>query len=130
MSAGYRPLKFLDRLEGNNHIVLLYDDANAAGYTSLGDIDECVTWGTDDGCIAGTDNNVDFAADYVNAAAGNYRIDSGAAVIDQGDDLGQFRGMVPSFTIDQDLDGAPRPQDGNTDSEVDYDIGAFEYQPT
>jgi hypothetical protein len=30
MSAGYRPLKFLDRLEGNNHIVLLYDDARYA----------------------------------------------------------------------------------------------------
>ncbi|MEW6604238.1 MAG: MEDS domain-containing protein [Thermoproteota archaeon] len=30
MSAEYRPAKFLDRLEGNNHIVLLYDDAKYA----------------------------------------------------------------------------------------------------
>ena len=30
MSAGYRPLRFLDRLEGNNHIVLLYDDVKYA----------------------------------------------------------------------------------------------------
>lgn len=28
--AGYRPIKFLDRMEGNNHIVLLYDDQRYA----------------------------------------------------------------------------------------------------
>jgi len=28
--AGYRPLKFLDRMEGNNHIVLLYDNVKYA----------------------------------------------------------------------------------------------------
>lgn len=28
--TSYRPLKFLDRLEGNNHIVLLYDDSKYA----------------------------------------------------------------------------------------------------
>jgi predicted Ser/Thr protein kinase len=27
LSSDYRPIKFLDRLEGNNHIVLLYDNA-------------------------------------------------------------------------------------------------------
>lgn len=30
MSSDYRPIKFLDRLEGNNHIVLLYDKAKYA----------------------------------------------------------------------------------------------------
>lgn len=30
MSSEYRPAKFLDRLEGNNHIVLLYDDVKYA----------------------------------------------------------------------------------------------------
>lgn len=29
-SESYRPLKFVDRLEGNNHIVLLYDDVKYA----------------------------------------------------------------------------------------------------
>ena len=28
--TSYRPFKFLDRLEGNNHIVLLYDDSKYA----------------------------------------------------------------------------------------------------
>lgn len=28
--AGYRPVKFLDRLEGNNHIILLYEDQEYA----------------------------------------------------------------------------------------------------
>jgi hypothetical protein len=28
--ANYRPIKFLDRMEGNNHIVLLYDDEKYA----------------------------------------------------------------------------------------------------
>lgn len=30
MSSDYRPVKFLDQLEGNNHIVLLYDDIKYA----------------------------------------------------------------------------------------------------
>lgn len=30
MNSDYRPLKFLDRMEGNNHIVLLYDDQKYA----------------------------------------------------------------------------------------------------
>lgn len=30
MSSDYRPVKFLDQLEGNNHIVLLYDDLKYA----------------------------------------------------------------------------------------------------
>lgn len=30
MSSEYRPARFLDRLEGNNHIVLLYDDVKYA----------------------------------------------------------------------------------------------------
>lgn len=30
MGSEYRPIKFLDRLEGNNHIVLLYDDPKYA----------------------------------------------------------------------------------------------------
>ncbi len=30
--AGYRPLKFLDRLEGNRHVVMLYDDEKRADF--------------------------------------------------------------------------------------------------
>ncbi len=30
MNAEYRPIKFLDRLEGNNHILLLYDNPKYA----------------------------------------------------------------------------------------------------
>lgn len=29
-NEGYRPIKFLDRMEGNNHVVLLYDDSKYA----------------------------------------------------------------------------------------------------
>jgi hypothetical protein len=52
--ANYRPIKFLDRMEGNNHIVLLYDnqkyaDLVIARYFMNGLLkgDSCIFYGTD-----------------------------------------------------------------------------------
>ncbi len=52
----------------------------------------------------------------------DYRLPAGSPAIDRGDPL------VVTLPTD-DLDGAPRPVDGNGDGASRRDIGAYEYQP-
>jgi hypothetical protein len=56
---------------------------------------------------------------FVDAAAGNYRLRPGSPCIDAGTNL--------SAILTSDLDGRPRPVDGNGDGLAVFDIGAYEY---
>jgi hypothetical protein len=55
---------------------------------------------------------------FVDAGAGNYRLRPGSPCIDAGTDL--------SATLNRDLDGRPRPLDGNGDGIAAFDMGAYE----
>ena len=57
----------------------------------------------------------------MNRAAGDFRLGYGSPCIDTGTDL--------SALITTDLDGNPRPQDGNWDGIAAFDMGAYEYNP-
>lgn len=58
---------------------------------------------------------------FVDAPAGDYRLRYGSPCIDAGNPL-----AVPCT----DIDGKPRPSDGNWDGTNRFDIGAYEYDPT
>ncbi len=57
---------------------------------------------------------------FVNAAAGDYKLRAGSPCIDTGTNL--------SASITNDLDGRPRPLDGNGDGQAAFDMGAYEYK--
>jgi hypothetical protein len=57
---------------------------------------------------------------FVNLAAGNYRLRANSPCIDVGTNL--------SASITNDLDGRPRPLDGNSDGLAAFDMGAYEYR--
>ena len=57
---------------------------------------------------------------FVNPAAGDYRLRAGSPCIDTGTNL--------SASITNDLDGRPRPLDGNGDGLAAFDMGAYEYK--
>ena len=67
-------------------------------------------------------NNLALGGEAIFAAADDFRLATGSVVIDAGD---------PAATLpDHDLDGEPRPVDGNADLVPVGDLGAYEYQPT
>src|SRR6185503_7871119 len=64
--------------------------------------------------------NITNAPLFVNFAAGNYRLRPDSPCIDAGTNL--------SASITNDLDGRPRPLDGNGDGLAAFDMGAYEYR--
>ena len=72
--------------------------------------------------FGGGSGNIIMEPGFVNYPAGDYHLRSGSPCIDAGIDLG----------LTNDLDGNPRPQDGNGDGVAVCDVGAYEYtfQPT
>jgi hypothetical protein len=63
--------------------------------------------------------NIASAPGFVNPAAGDYHLTAGSPCIDAGYNL--------SGVITNDLDGNPRPLDGNEDGLALYDMGAYEF---
>ncbi|MGD9782542.1 MAG: choice-of-anchor Q domain-containing protein [Kiritimatiellia bacterium] len=65
--------------------------------------------------------NLDATPGFVDAAADNYRLAYGSPCLDAGSDQ--------AGAPDRDLDGRPRPLDGNWDLAAVRDMGAYEYDP-
>jgi hypothetical protein len=63
--------------------------------------------------------NIDEDPMFVDERAGNYRLNSSSPAIDAGTNAG-----APA----SDLDGRPRPLDGNRDGLRIVDMGAFEFR--
>jgi hypothetical protein len=79
-----------------------------------------VTYSIVEGGFGGT-GNLDVDPQFVNAAGGDFRLLVGSPAIDTGTSLN-----APEI----DLDGLPRPRDGNADRAAAYDMGAYEYENT
>ncbi len=71
--------------------------------------------------LPGGVGNITNEPAFVNVAAGNYRLRPGSPCIDAGADL--------SAILARDLDGNPRPLDGNRDGIAAFDMGAYEFGP-
>jgi hypothetical protein len=65
--------------------------------------------------------NITSEPAFVNRTTGNLRLRYGSPCIDAGTNL--------SALIKTDLDGLPRPLDGNGDGAATFDIGVYEYYP-
>lgn len=62
--------------------------------------------------------NITNAPQFMNATSGDYHLAAGSPCIDAGTNI---------VTVTNDLDGIPRPLDGNGDGTPQWDIGAYEY---
>jgi hypothetical protein len=65
--------------------------------------------------------NIDTAPGFLDPESGDYHLNSCSRCVDAGADV--------SDLISTDLDGAPRPSDGNRDGIAAFDMGAYEFDP-
>ncbi len=93
-----------------------YSDSTAT--ISYSDIQGCIVSGVwQSSCGTDGGGNIDADPLFVNASGGNLRLGFGSQVIDSGTNTG-----CPAT----DLDGLPRPADGDGDSTATCDMGAYE----
>jgi hypothetical protein len=100
----------------NNCIVYFNDALEGANYELGIRLNYCCTTPMPSEGVGNITNEPAF----VDAAAGNYRLRPDSPCIDAGTNL--------SAIVSNDLDGRPRPVDGNGDGLAAFDIGAFEYR--
>lgn len=74
--------------------------------------------------------NINADPKFVNAAAGDVRLQSGSSCIDAGNNYIDYFPTVPGFQLlpSTDLDGNWRIVEGNHDGTATVDMGAFEFQ--
>jgi hypothetical protein len=95
-----------------------YDGANySIGFPDIYQLHYCCTTPMPANGVG----NITNAPFFIDLAAGNFRLQPNSPCIDAGTNV--------SSMITNDLDGRPRPLDGNADGVAAFDIGAYEYQP-
>jgi hypothetical protein len=93
----------------NYGLVQVSGDLNGSGETGTADYEEAEV--------------TDLAPGFVDAAAGDYRLAAGSALIDLGD-------PAPPAAEERDLAGGPRDLAGTCAAAPRRDIGAYEFAPT
>ena len=70
--------------------------------------------------------NISVDPQFVSAGTTNYRLQASSPCIDAGANISE---IITNFTLSltNDLDGIPRPLDGNGDGQAQFDIGAYEF---
>jgi hypothetical protein len=96
----------------------IYNNNNSTPVVTYSDIQGCGGSGSwNPACGTDGGNNIDADPLFVDAAGGNLRLGFGSPAIESGTNTG-----CPTT----DLDGLPRPADGNGDSTATCDMGAYE----
>jgi len=114
------------------------DSASGVYLDGGGGLTNCVVFGNTPGGVSNTmgavsgtvrytcspglsgDGNITNDPQFLDAAAGNYRLGYGSPCIDA---------ATVSDGVSGDLDGNSRPVDGDFDGTNDFDMGAYEYTP-
>lgn len=104
--------------EGTNRNSIVYFNTALAGSDFQGSTLLTSCTGPTPALLPGNTTN---APSFLHPDAGDFRLRSDSPCIDTGEDFSQL--------LSDDLDGRPRPIDGDLDGKAGFDMGAFEYDP-
>jgi hypothetical protein len=111
-------LELTDSPDGHSWAAVSYCDVNQA--TASVSANSTLIWGP---------GNINIDPQFGSIAAGvsNYRLRTNSPCIDAGTNAATLVSSSWSGSVTNDLDGVPRPLDGNGDGIARYDLGAYEY---